>query len=604
MPTVPQYTPRVDTAPLQPGRITATPSPDAFGASIGRGVQQVGDQVVQIGAQERQRAISIQTQDAVNQAQRVKLELAAAAAQRRGKDAFGLPEQILPDYDKRIADIDGGLSTPEAREAFRQHAQGMRTELEDHTVRHMYQESRAYDGEVYKAAVESGMQGMVGAADDPALLERERLRLHAAISDFADRNGAPPIAKQAGIAQADSQAFSAIIGAQLDRGDDLTAARTYAAHKDKLLPTDRAKIERALEVGSLRGEGQRRSDAIMAQAETLDQALEQARAISDEPGPLSAKLRDEVTARVKASWADRRQAERDAEEQGVEQAANAIDAYAAEYGPANAEDVVPTSLWSTLKPSARSSLEAYAKRLQRNEAPPKLSDAYYQLRTLAGSADANPDDRSRWLRTNLTEYRGVIAEDELKELMGLQAADRGKKADSTQTAALRQGFQSVEDVANQTLASIGIDPRPYHSDGGKTTVNPQAIAFRRQLDRAIIAEQEATGKKLTPPQVQEIADKLVVEQTYRMRAADARAAGKIGRIDAWMYNADALVPVKGRLFESPAADKIAGTFSQVPAADRTRIAAEGKAKLGRDPTPDEIVAAWNYEVTQGAANAR
>src|SRR5690606_38314386 len=71
----------------------------------------------------------------------------------------------------------------------------------------------------------------------------------------------------------DSRLHASVISARLAANQDQAAKQYYEENKESIQGTDRIKIERELEVGTIRGEAQRQTEAIVQKHTTLSGAL-------------------------------------------------------------------------------------------------------------------------------------------------------------------------------------------------------------------------------------------------------------------------------------------------------------------------------------------
>lgn len=575
MATVPRLTPQAQTEALPGVRVGAQVSPTALGGGLVREAAEGFRDLRDVALEEERRADQLAALDFDNELARVETSLATEAQQKRGKDAFGEPERVLAEYDRISSQAMARATTPQQREQFARRSAARRIGLDASVQRHVYAERQGYDDEQTKAGLEFAANAARAHADNPERLSLEVARARGIAATHADRRGLGEFVARQRADEAESAIWGSLVADALDRGDDREAAALYAQRKDRISPADRPRLEKALEIGSTAGESQRRADAILAEATTLGEINARVAAIEDP------KLRDATRARAQQGHRDRKLAEQEEQEQDYENAHQLV----ARVGSA---DGIPTTLRARIlaRPGGQKdmdALEKYAAALNRRDAPPKNSEAWYVLRSLA-STDAG---REEFLQTNLLRYAGDIDETQLAQLVELQADMRGKKPAGATTRAEWAGVNSVEETVNQTLAMAKIDPRPL-VDG---KANEPAIRFRRQLDRLLQAHQDSTGKKPSPEDARRYAERLLVEETV--------STGERSRLNPARWFGDRESSETRRAFELPNADRLAYDLKQVPAEHLPQIRA-ALAQEGRAPTDEAVLRRYNAWVAMQA----
>lgn len=228
MPRVPQYQQQVSVSNLPSARVRNSLTPEALGAGVGRGLQQVGGAIQQFAQQEQEKADVAALMDADRQLADVELSLfndpENGAYTKRGRDAFGLPEQVFPAWDKSVSDIEGRL-TPAQRTAFQRQAQGRRNDLQRGLSRHVLQESERYYSDEAKSYVSTAVQAAAANYTDPERVEVEAERAVRGILSAPEMAGASSIVQNAAIAQARAQVYGGVVERLLV--DDPQGALSY-----------------------------------------------------------------------------------------------------------------------------------------------------------------------------------------------------------------------------------------------------------------------------------------------------------------------------------------------------------------------------------------
>lgn len=500
--TVPKYNqPQV----RESGIPTVRVDPGASSASFGAGpafkeaqntAQGLFDQQQKIYAEERRKADELRMTDINTQLTRFNNESVYNTKDglmtRRGKDAFGAPEEFGERYDKFAQDLTKDLTPAQAEQAKRI-VDGHKTSLLDSIGKHVYAESKAYDEETTNAALIASHDDAVTNFQDP---ERVKSALDAqtgTVLRWAQRQGIPesdPIVQQK-LEAASSKTHTAIVERYLSNGDDLKAKAYFDEVKKQggqITGADMSNIEKALEEGSIRGESQRQAREISSKHSNLSQALAEADKIEDP------KVQDETRRRIKERFSEAEASRRDMNEKNHINALNIIDK------SKNIDDVMKSPMWKNFTNSERNGLINYAKMKAEGVQPSTSWDDFYNLKTQA----AEPSTRDRFLKTNLMEYRPKMADPEFKQLIDLQTSLRNGDGKS---AAHLDGFRSDQDIVNGLLSDAGID---FHAKPG-TDEAKRVNLFKSKVDQALIRHQEQTGKKATNDELRRIAEQYMVE---------------------------------------------------------------------------------------------
>lgn len=566
MAVVPRYTPQAETAPLPGRRVGAQASPQDFGNGMVREAGAGFRDLQEIAAQEEARADQLAALDFDNRLAEAEKSLTAEAYQKKGRDALGEPERVMGEYDKLSSQAMSVATTPRQRELFLRRAQARRIGIGANIERHVFAERQRYETEVRQTAWTNAAEAAINNHDDPTRLDNELVRGKTLVAQQAYAEGADVATANQRAQAYESGVWLKIIGNHLDAGDDRAAAALYAERKDYILPSERGRVEKALEVRSTEGEAQRRTDEMMPRVHSIAQLNEELGKIED------VKIRDATSRRARQAYAAR-EAARDEDHRAAVESAHRLVRDGVRPDQFNQE------LRERLKPADLDAFDRRAAQVERREQPAKNSERYYFLRTLAATAPEEFKD------AHLLRHAHEIDDAQLSQLIELQADMRGKKPMSAAARAEWVGVNTAEDIVNQTLAGAGYDPRPTYTKDGTTKTNEPAIAFRRELDRHLESWASANGgKKPGPDVVRQVAEALMVEETFRMTDKQAtRGAGSWFKFDGTMVDG------KRRRFEVPG---LALSARDVPAQRMDQVRAALVAE-GRQPTEDAIVRRYN-----------
>lgn len=402
---------------------------------------------------------------------------ATGALQKRGKDAMGLPEELRAEYTTLTGEIEKELATDRQREAFTRVKTSRGMGLDLTIQRHVFGEMNRYEGEELKAMVENAQSAAVANALDPDRVARELDRAIGAIRTHAPRLGLGPQAIEKQVAAVTSATHRGVIDRLLANDLDTKAAVYFEEVKPQIYGDDLIRVEKAIDEGSLRGDSQRKADAIIAAGGTFAEQRDRAKAIDD------AKLRDAVEQRIEHNQIIAERAEREANEATLTNAFNIVD---------RSHDVrsIPPGIWSNLPGNAKASLRSYAEHLARGVPVKTDLAAYYSLME---DAAKNPE---KFVTTNLLEFRGKLDEPEFKQIADLQLRLRtgaGEEADK-----VLNGFRTNTEIWAGIL-----------NDAGLKKDSAEAYQLHKEIDRRVDQWQADKGKPATNEEVQAIADNLI-----------------------------------------------------------------------------------------------
>lgn len=179
----PQAAPNIQRRPLQ----------STVGDSIGAGLSNAGNVFAQVQLDERRkadRAAFMEASVALSNAENsILYDPQKGAFTRRGKDAFDLPNQVLPELDKQAGKISQGLKTESQRAAFEQELNQRRTQISRDLNQHEYGERERYYDETDEALISSSVTSAARSADNPERISEELKKQEAVLNGMAKRKG-------------------------------------------------------------------------------------------------------------------------------------------------------------------------------------------------------------------------------------------------------------------------------------------------------------------------------------------------------------------------------------------------------------------------------
>lgn len=552
MPIVPQPRQQVGLEAL-PGVRTAVDAPiEAFGGGAANprlDVSELETQARTIFEQAKHQADQTAVVNAASQISDAETQLTLQTRQRIGQDAFSAPDDVSKEYEKTAAQIEQGLTNDTQRAAFQQIKASHWSALNTAVQTHVADQRQKYDAQVTDSYLANERNAAITNYDDPQRVAMAVVNQGAAIEDHLNRiyhGQIPPgVLEQAKLAAASATHID-VIDRMLANGQDLTAKAYYGQVKDQITGADSTKIEKALEVGSKRGESQRQADKILAETTlTEPEAVAKARAITDPD------VRDATEERVRREYTERAQAARAQRDATFQRASDQL-----ESARGDVNQISPTD-WANLTLQERSSLRAYGKQLL--EGTPVKTDlaTYYSLRAMA----VNPETKDKFLKHNLMNDKGLLSETDFKSMVDLQAGlQSGDQKAEDRLHALRTGDQ----IVNDAIEGIGLGVVPSKREKDKPVID----TIKRSIDAQVEALQQRTGKPATSTEIQQITDQILTQHVVST--------------PGWLYGTN---QAKKRLFEMTPDDQLILTVKDIPMAERAALTA--RLKKARLPVTDE-----------------
>lgn len=411
------------------------------------------------------------------------------ALNRKGKDAMGLPEEISAEFAKVSGEIEKGLGNDRQRILFQRVKQQRGMGLDLNIRRHVANEMTHYEAEELDSSISNFMSSAVSNANDPKRVFEDLHRATDALKLHGPNLGMGPEQVEKRVKDIQSKTHAGVIERLLNQDNDKAAKAYYEEVKGagQLNGDAIANIEKALEEGTLRGEAQRQSDAIVAKGGTLTEQRAAARAIEDP------KLRDQVLQRIEHENAIKDKEEQDAEKEILIDAYNRVDKSGGNIA------AIPTATWSKLSGNARSALRSYGEHLAKGVPINTDQTVYYGLIKKA------MDDPDTFVSENLLNHRAKLDDSDFQQLASLQLSI--KNGQKTQSNKQLDTFRTTSQLLNDSLALYGIDPnaKPNTDEG-------RAIAqLRRLVDMSVEQQSSLTGgKKVSNQDVQEYIDRLLI----------------------------------------------------------------------------------------------
>lgn len=494
MPTVPRYKRQVQAAATPRVRVQTSAPEGAFGGgvdteAVSRAFGKATQAVTNVYLEEQQRADEVNVVGAKKHLTNLEVDLQYnkeyGYKHRRGKDAGEAIADINERWEKGTAEILNGLTNERQKFVFQREAERRRDSVFKNLQGHAFVESRKHDDAETGAFIENEQNAAIASYQDPGRVRDSIENVRQEIYSYGQRNGLSAEVVKQRMDVETSKTHYMVANQYLNANQDMVAKEYFKKHKDQIVGKDRINLEKALEVGSVRGDSQREADKIMAKGMSLTESLSKAREIKDP------EKRDETVRRVKTMHQEKKVIREQMEGELFLKSYNDVEK------SRNLDAISPES-WALLDPQSRTTL----KKLAAGDDIKTDWGKYYDLKQMA----AAPKTRDKFMRMDLSKARNYLSDSEFKEMTTTQANLRKKDANAI---AKLDGFMSDRQVVHSTLEAAGFDTKP------KTAGSDEAKKYNevmRHIDNQVARWKEANNAKVIPnKELQSIVDNLVVE---------------------------------------------------------------------------------------------
>lgn len=212
-------------------RLPDETNPAAFGAGVGHSLEQAGEVLQQVHDRVQAQARQTQLTDAHNQTQALSLGLThdpdTGAFTKQGKNAFGLSQQYLPQFDQGVQSIADKIPDARAKQLYLQSvAPTVRQHLSEQLDQHELTQHQEYAGQTAQASI--GMAAATAASNfnHPDIMASNKDTVNFNIDTLAQLKGWSPEQTEFNRQKALTEFHSDVIDAMVGQGN-LNQARSY-----------------------------------------------------------------------------------------------------------------------------------------------------------------------------------------------------------------------------------------------------------------------------------------------------------------------------------------------------------------------------------------
>lgn len=253
------YSPHVETEEL-PGRpyprLPESVPEGVFGGEIGHAIEGAGSIAEQHFNQIQDQARQTQLTDAHNQLQTLSLQLThdpnTGAFTKQGKNAFGLNQQYLPQFDTQAAQIIGNVPDPKARQAAQLAAGQVRNHLSEQLDSHELSQHAEYNANTAKASVGIAQQTAAANYNHPDIIATNLDHVDASLENLSKQQGWSPEALEEAKYNAHVQLHEGVLTNQL-ADNQIGMAKAYLdSVRHELKPAEIKQAETAIKGGEVK----------------------------------------------------------------------------------------------------------------------------------------------------------------------------------------------------------------------------------------------------------------------------------------------------------------------------------------------------------------
>lgn len=556
MPSVPRYNqPQVQQAAAPNVRVNQEASVEAFGGGqAARGIEAVrglGNTAMDIALKEQQKADDISMGAIAAEAKKQKLDILhnpeTGALAHRGKNAFGLPEQVGERWGKSVESIIANAPNDRVRESARKFLQSEGLDLNEKIQIHIGREREAYDSAVTNDLVQTSQNDALLNYNNPQRLSDNINLGRAAIAKEGMRKGVPV---EHIMDDYESKIHVGVIDQYINDGKDLSAKAYFEKNRERFgSRIDDA--EKTIEAGSLRGNSQRITDKIMSSYSDLSTARAAVAEQIKEP-----RLRDAVDERLQKEFRLRDEAVK------VDRDSLFLDAYNT-VSREKTMDAVKPSVLHKLLPSQQKALEGVVGRDPAQRDDPAVYLKYVSMK---------PGPLSKLSEADLVQnVRPYVTDASFKEISRRWRDNRdGMNGDQKAADKFKSIFNEEEMIQNALISANVLTPATVsNAKNGKDSNAAEALlGFRNAVNDEFQSYFRANGKNPPDDVRQKIIDKMLLKKVY----VDNVFSSPIKPVGSLTYDEK---------------EKAFTPFSQISVSDKAAIVRQFRSR-GKEPTKDQI----------------
>lgn len=497
MPRVPLYQQQVQRSAQPNARLNVQVTPQAMGSSLAQASGQLSGQLAQMAKEEKNKADQISVTQADFELgawqQNFLLDPDAGALNRRGTDAFDLPEVAEQEFTKTVGEIEKGLSNDTQRQAFRQAVQQRQLSLSNSVQRHVSSEMQSHDNQVTQDAIALSQQELMNDYADPLAVRYHIEKQLVLYEAFAERNGLPQETVDLRTLEIQGKAHTDVMN-RLAREAPAAARLYYEQNKDEIKGDWAVAAENTLETVVREYEAKEMaSDIATGSEEKLSVWLRKANEIEDK------KTREMAISELNFRW-NIVKTERDEQ---VQEAFTLIE-------DGGSVSDISNEQWGTFTPQVRNNLETRQRQVMRGIEPVNDDLAYIELTDLpiAEVAEMSGGEFFAKYRTILDDSHWSRAMAYRQSAQAEIAKQRGEEVKVPKYPTLR----TISDVTKDVAGRVGIIPLNKPTKDWNTTQVQRYQSFLSTAQERVEQARDLKGADLTPTEIADVVNEAAAER--------------------------------------------------------------------------------------------
>jgi hypothetical protein len=229
----------------------ATPTPyfepgdveGALGAGLGGAVQRAASQAAQVYEHEHERQLSVAVQSTLNQATTWENETMRSALELKGRDAFGIAQKHLSEFDKLASANEVNLRDERAKLAYRAGVERIRGRLHSTLRAHEMGQVEAVEKAETVSAMDRAVSNAALLHNNPEAIASNLDDGERAVRASAARNGLTPEILEGELRDFRTRLHSSVVAARLAAGQGVAAREYLAANRDEMDGTVAAALQ-------------------------------------------------------------------------------------------------------------------------------------------------------------------------------------------------------------------------------------------------------------------------------------------------------------------------------------------------------------------------
>jgi hypothetical protein len=364
------------------------------------------------------------------------------AVTKRGKDAFGLGQELSQSFDEFQGKVASGLSTDRQRRAFAEVSASRRSQVADWAGRHELKQVEAYKVGQYQADI-SSMADRAAAMPDQAAVEIGLMSTR--IKGFMQAQGASKEEIDAEIKANASKAHAGVMASMLNAGRTEDAAKYLATQKlaGTMTADTVLRAEAAMKETVARSRAQTFADEAFASGMSAEEAIKAARK------KFSGVDEDAAVNEIKTRDAERVTLQTRAQKDAADTAWKVIT-------NGGGRKQISPDLWNRLGGEEQRQINDYLEqkwRRAKSDAEGTGNDVTPdRLRNYISLVDMAANEPAKFAELDLARYEPQLTKQHMEKLIGLRAGINTKDAKA---------------VAIGTVANSAINMLPLDSAGIK-----------------------------------------------------------------------------------------------------------------------------------------